>query len=201
VPDSDEALREELDLARPDGGGKRLVEVINLPSLNVNGIRSADVGASARNVIPTTATATLDLRLVKGNSRSRQVARLIDHIRGRGYFVVDRDPTDAERRAHPLVAKITERPGGYDAQRTSMDLPVSRAVVAAVQSASSRPVVRMPTLGGSLPLSILVDAIGATPITVPIANYDNNQHAENENLRLGNLWDGMEVFAALMTMP
>ena len=37
-------------------------------------------------------------------------------------------------------------------------------------------------------------------ISVPIANYDNNQHAENENVRLGNLWDGIETFAAIMTM-
>jgi acetylornithine deacetylase/succinyl-diaminopimelate desuccinylase-like protein len=201
APSYDDRLREELAIQRPEGGGKSLVELINLPSLNVNGIRSADVGSAARNVIPTTATATLDLRLVRGTDRARQVARLVEHVRRQGYHVVDREPTDEERRAHPLVAKVSEHPGGYNAQRTAMDLPVSRAVVDAVQSTSEAPIVRMPTLGGSLPLSILVETIGATPITVPIANYDNNQHAENENLRLGNLWDGIETFAAIMTMP
>ena len=40
----------------------------------------------------------------------------------------------------------------------------------------------------------------APTITVPVANYDNNQHAENENIRLQNLWDGIETYAALMTM-
>jgi acetylornithine deacetylase/succinyl-diaminopimelate desuccinylase-like protein len=29
---------------------------------------------------------------------------------------------------------------------------------------------------------------------------DNNQHAENENIRLQNLWDGIETMAAVMTM-
>jgi hypothetical protein len=58
----------------------------------------------------------------------------------------------------------------------------------------------MPTLGGSLPLSIFREHIGAVTITVPIANYDNNQHAENENIRLQNLWDGIETYAALMTL-
>ena len=38
-------------------------------------------------------------------------------------------------------------------------------------------------------------------ITVPVANYDNNQHAENENMRVDYLWDAMETYAALMTMP
>ena len=37
-------------------------------------------------------------------------------------------------------------------------------------------------------------------ITVTIANYDDNQHAANENLRLQNLWDGVEIMAALLEM-
>jgi len=56
------------------------------------------------------------------------------------------------------------------------------------------------TSGGSLPLSIITERLRTVAISVPIANYDNNQHAENENVRLGNLWDGIETFAALMTM-
>ena len=56
----------------------------------------------------------------------------------------------------------------------------------------------MPILGGSLPL-YLFDEILATPvIVVPIVNHDNNQHAPNENLRLQNLWDGIEIYAALI---
>jgi hypothetical protein len=35
---------------------------------------------------------------------------------------------------------------------------------------------------------------------IPIAKYDNNQHAENENIRLQNLWDGIENYASLMAM-
>ena len=35
-------------------------------------------------------------------------------------------------------------------------------------------------------------------IGVPIVNHDNNQHAANENLRLQNLWDGIEIYAALL---
>ena len=59
---------------------------------------------------------------------------------------------------------------------------------------------KLPTAGGSLPLSIITDNLRTVTITVPIANYDNNQHAENENLRLQNLWDGIDTFAALMMM-
>ncbi len=198
APRYDDELRAALGIARSEGAGRSLLDLINEPSLNVNGMRSADVGDLARNVIPTTATATLDLRLVKGIDRDRQVARLVEHVRRQGYTVIDREPTDAERREHALIAKVVHRSGGYNASRTRMDLPVSRAVVDAVQSVSTEPVVRMPTLGGSLPLVIFEEALGATTITVPIANYDNNQHAENENIRLQNLWDGIEILAAVM---
>ncbi len=198
APAYDDELRSQLGLARTEGSGKSLLELINQPSLNINGISSGDVGALARNVIPTTATAVLDLRLVKGNDHQRQVQRLVDHIRKQGFYVIDRDPTDDERKQHPLIARVIARSGGYNAERTRMDLPISIAVVDAVQSTSKDRIVRLPTSGGSLPLSIITDHLRTTTMSVPIANYDNNQHAENENLRLQNLWDGIETWAAVM---
>jgi acetylornithine deacetylase/succinyl-diaminopimelate desuccinylase-like protein len=200
APAYDEQLRRELGLARTEGGGRSLLELINQPSLNINGLSSAETGALARNVIPTTATAALDLRLVRGNDYRRQVERLVAHIRRQGFYVVERDPTAEERLAHPLIARVTHRPGGYNAERTPMDLPIARSVVAAVQATAAEPIVRLPTLGGSLPLALIRETLGAPTITVPIANYDNNQHAEDENIRLQNLWDGIEIMAALMTM-
>ena len=200
APAYDEELKKELGIKRPEGAGRPLLELINEPSLNVNGLSSAETGALARNVIPTTAVAALDLRLVRGNDYRRQAERLREHIRAQGFYVTDREPTDEERLTHPLVAKVVHERGGYNAERTRMDLPVARAVVAAVQSVSLEKVVLMPTLGGSLPLSLIRESLGAPTITVPVANHDNNQHAENENIRLQNLWDGIETYAALMTM-
>ena len=80
-----------------------------------------------------------------------------------------------------------------------MDLPVSRAVVTALEQALGAPVVRMPTLGGSVPMRLFQDKTGSTVIGLPIANHDDNQHAANENLRLQNLWDGIEAYAAILT--
>jgi acetylornithine deacetylase/succinyl-diaminopimelate desuccinylase-like protein len=200
APAYDDELRSQLGFARNEGVGKSLLELINLPSLNINGMNSGDVGALARNVIPTTASAVLDLRLVKGNDHRRQVQLLIGHVRKQGFHVVDHDPTDDERKQYPMIAKVIARAGGYNAERTRMDLPVSVAVIAAVQSTSTQPIVKLPTAGGSLPLSIITDRLRTVTITVPIANYDNNQHAENENIRLQNLWDGIETMAAVMTM-
>jgi len=202
TPAIDSSLAAGLGLAKPDGAGRSLAALINEPSLNVNGIASAGVGAMAANVIPTTATAVLDLRVVRGVRHERQIERLVAHVRAQGYLVLDRAPTMAERQANARIATITVRPGGYDAERTSMELPIARAVVAAVsRAAGSGGVVRAPTLGGSLPLIIFREALGAVTIGVPIANHDNNQHAENENIRVGALWDGIETLASIMIMP
>ncbi len=200
APQYDNELKAQLGLAGTENAGRGLLELINEPSLNINGMSSGDVGALARNVIPTTASAVLDLRLVKGNDYNRQVERLITHIRKQGFHVIDRDPTDEERRGHPLLAKVVHRSGGYNAERTPMDLQIAGDVINAVQTTSDKPIVKLPTSGGSLPLSIIADNLRTVTITVPIANYDNNQHAENENIRLQNLWDGIETMAALMTM-
>jgi len=200
APAYDTELKNQLGLVYTEGSPKSLLELINQPSLNIDGIKSGDVGALARNVIPSSANAVLDLRLVKGNDQSRQVGKLRKHIESQGYYVIDRDPTDAERLKHPLIARFIHLKGGYNAQRTRMDLPIGQSIVDAVQAATKDPIVRMPSLGGSLPLSIISETLNIPTITVPIANYDNNQHAENENIRIQNLWDGIEIFASLMTM-
>ena len=200
APQYDEELKRQLGISLTEGSPRSLIELINLPSMNINGFASGDVGALARNVIPTTAAAVLDLRLVKGNDHKRQFERLVDHIRKQGYLVLDREPTDEERNKQGMIAKVTARSGGYNADRTRMDLPIAVSVVEAVQSTTSDKIVRLPTSGGSLPLSVITRNLKTVTMSVPIANYDNNQHAENENLRLQNLWDGIETFAALMTM-
>ena len=89
---------------------------------------------------------------------------------------------------------------GYNAQRTPIDLPVAQQVIEAVQSTTKDRIVLMPTMGGSLPLFLFEQILSAKTVTVPIANHDNNQHAENENLRVKNFRDGIETMAALMLM-
>lgn len=199
APTNDAVLRRELGIGHADGGGQRLIDLINLPSLNVRGLSSGSVGDTARNVIPATATAALDIRLVKGMDWKRTADRVVEYIRRQGYYVVEAEPDEAVRMAHANVALVKRGPG-YNAARTPMDLPVSKWVIAAVESARG-PSVKLPTLGGSVPLYVFTDLLRTSAIGVPIANHDNNQHSANENLRVQNLWDGIETFAAILQAP
>ncbi|HJQ24483.1 MAG TPA: M20/M25/M40 family metallo-hydrolase [Blastocatellia bacterium] len=199
MPATDAELMRELGLTETEGAGRKLAELINEPSLNVDGLRSEDVGRNARTVIPAEATATVDMRLVKGIDPRKQVERLIAHIRKQGYFVTETEPDQATRLAHPLIARVTTA-DGYRAVRTPMNLTIAQRVIQTVERALGQRPVLAPTLGGSVPLYVFEDATHAPQIGVPIVNHDNNQHSSNENLRLQNLWDGIEIFAALMTM-
>lgn len=199
APEYDAELMRELWIGGSEGGGQKLVELITMPSLNVRGMASSRVGTQASNVIPTTAVATVDLRLVKGMNPQRAIDKVKAHIRKQGYFVVDSDPTPEIRTAHPRLVKFLARDKGYNAVRTPMDLPIAREVIRTVESARG-PSVKLPTSGGSVPLDMIERVLKTHTISIPIANHDNNQHSYNENIRIRNLWDGIELMAALLAM-
>jgi acetylornithine deacetylase/succinyl-diaminopimelate desuccinylase-like protein len=78
-----------------------------------------------------------------------------------------------------------------------MELPVSEALIRVVQDATAGQSVIAPLLGGSVPMYIF-EKLQIPWIGVPIVNYDNHQHSSDENLRLGHLWRGMEIYAAIL---
>lgn len=199
VPDVEKDLKKKIGFTKEEMSGKSLMESINLPSLNINGIESSNVGTIQANVIPVYATAVIDLRLVLGNDWKRQQQRVINHIVKQGFYVTENEPTDDERSKYAKIVQV-KREEGYNAGRTSMAWPLARSVVTAVQQTTKDPVLQVPTLGGSLPLEDLVNVLNAKFLIVPIANPDNNQHAENENIRIRNFRDGIDMMAAIMLM-
>jgi acetylornithine deacetylase/succinyl-diaminopimelate desuccinylase-like protein len=196
-PEVDGELMREFWLGATDGSPRKLAELVNEPSLNVRGMASSRIGAEASNVIPASATATIDMRLVKGMDARQTVDRLVAHVRKQGFFVVESEPSVEVRQNYARIARVVRR-SAQDAYRTPMDLPISQEVIRAVESARGV-AVKIPSSGGSLP-DAFVRTLNIHSIMIPIANHDNNQHSFNENLRIQNLWDGIELMAALLTM-
>lgn len=196
APAYDAQLLKEFGLAQPDGGGRSLVELIAEPSLNIDGITSGWSGEQAKTIIPDQAVASLDMRLVKNIQPEKQVERLIAHVRKQGYTVFDREPTLDERLRFPRIARV-DHDRGYPAAGAAMNLPVSRALVQVVDAAAGEAAVRMPPMGGSVPMYLFED-LHLPVIGVPIVNFDDNQHSPNENLRLGHFWRGMEIYGAIL---
>jgi len=198
APDIGPILMRDFGLGSTENSPKTLAELITLPSLNIRGMASSRIGAQASNVIPTTATASIDMRLVKGMDPSKTINQFVEHVQKQGYFVVDAEPSADVRKAHPKVARVVRRRGGEIPWRVSMDLPALQEVIRIVENARGK-VIKIPNSGGTGP-DVALRVLGIPPIGVPIANHDDNQHSFNENVRLQNLWDGIELMAALLTM-
>ena len=197
APDVDGELRRELALARTEGSGESLLETLMRPALNLRGMSGGDVGAHATNSIPTRASASIDFRLVPDQKPERIRTLFEDHVRRQGFTIVREEPDRETRLKSPRLLKVAWD-SGYPSARTSMDLPVSRAVARVVEASAGGPIVELPTLGGSVPMYLFLEKLQTPVVGIPIVNHDNNQHAANENLRLRNLWDGIETCAALL---
>jgi acetylornithine deacetylase/succinyl-diaminopimelate desuccinylase-like protein len=194
IPDLEAELRREFQIAGTEGNGKPLNELIMQPALNVRGIEAGHVGDQATNQIPTEARASIDFRLVPDETPDSIKSLVERHITEQGYTIVRDTPDAALRQAKANLVKVSWD-SGYPASRTPLDLPLSRELAVLMMAAGHDPVL-LPTSGGSLPIHLFEQASKAPVIVFPIANHDDNQHAPNENLRLQNLWDGIEVFAA-----
>ena len=195
VPDVERDLRREFQIAGTEGEGKHLNELLLLPALNVRGIESGHVGDKASNTIQTEAHASIDFRLVPDET-PESIRRLIErHIKSQGYTIVYEPPDAQTRLQHAKIVRV-QWGAGYPPARTSLDLPLSRDIIELMAAAGHEPV-RLPTVGGSIPMYLFQQPNDTPVIGLPIANHDDNQHAADENLRLQNLWDGIEVYAAL----
>ena len=197
LPPYDSTLRRALGLAHTEAHDALLPQRIMLPALNVRGIRVGGVRETGSNTISTEAFASFDLRLVP-NQKPERVQQLVEaHIRKQGYFVVHDSVTVAQRLAHARIARV-EWEAGYPPQRAPLDGPFGRAVLSALNEGAVAPLLALPTSGGSGPSYLFEQVLRVPVISLPIANYDDNQHAANENLRIQNLWNGIETYAALL---
>jgi len=195
IPNVESELRREFQIASTEGNGKPLNELLMQPALNVRGIQSGHVGEQASNTIQTEAVASIDFRLVP-NETPESIKPLVErHIETQGYTIVRETPDAEVRLKHAKVVKVRWG-AGYPPARTALDLPLSQEVAGIMTSAGHEPI-RLPTAGGSIPMYLFQQPDNTPVIGLPIANHDDNQHAADENLRLQNLWDGIEIFAAL----
>ena len=200
VPDNEERLKAFFGIASSENPERSLQEALQLPSFNVRGLSSGFVGANARTIVPEAATADIDIRLVKETPSVAMIEKVKAHLTKQGYFVVSADPDDAMRARYAKIVKLTLSDGGSQAYRTSPLLPISVRLGEAMTRVFGEAPVRVRTSGGTVPIAPFIEALDVPAISLPIVNFDNNQHGENENLRLGHFFRGITTIAAVLTM-
>ena len=189
------ALEKELGVKLP---ADYLERTMFHPTLTIRGLHSGFVGAEGNTIIPHRATVAIDIRMVKNQRWDTVYRRLLDHIRGQGFTILESadEPLPDELRGRAV--RVVEK-GGYDPAKTSLELPVSREIIAAVERAhGGQGAVLLPTLGGSVPIWAFTDILKLPTLLVPYANANNRQHSPNEHLRLDHLFQGIRTTAQLL---
>ena len=198
VPDDLEMINNRLGIAQPEAVGNNYQESLQYPSLNIRGMASAWIGKQTRTIVPEKATAQLGIRLVPETDGDRLLALVRKHIQNQGYYVIDRAPTNEERLQHKKVATFTGSKW-VNAFRTEIDSPTGQWLTTALEKTHGKAPVKIRIMGGTVPVTPLIEALGIPAAIVPMVNMDNNQHSPNENLRLGNLIDGIKTCVGILT--
>jgi len=196
LPAIDDGLKREFGIGRSESN-ENLAASLMRPALNIRGIRAGQVGESAANAIPTTAMISFDFRLVPDQSPTAVRAAVERFFQASGWTIVANEPDLATRLGTPRLVRL-QWEAGYPAFRADLSAPAGKAVIAAASKATSATVVVLPMMGSSVPLYVFAEVLQAPVIGLPIFNHDNSQHAANENLRLRNLWDGIDTYAAML---
>ena len=197
VPDDENEFRVKLGIGNTDKVGNNYQESIQYPSLNIRGMGSGWIGSEARTIVPASATAEIDIRLVMETPPQRQIDLVRQHIKDNGYLILDRKPTSKERFQNPKICQFINN-RAYAAFRTALDSKLGIWAFNTIKSEFGVAPIRVRTLGGSVPISPFVQSLNVPAIIVPLVNSDNNQHSPNENLRIGNYFDGVRTFYALL---
>lgn len=198
VPDNMEEINMNLAISNPEKVGSFYQEALQYPSLNIRGLGSAWIGEQARTIVPATATAELDLRLVPESDGDRLKALVKEHIKKQGYFVMETVPTKEERLKHDKIITIKEG-SVTNAFRTDLDNPYGNFLMKTMENKFGEKPVQIRIMGGTVPISPFINELKIPAFIVPMVNPDNNQHSPNENLKIAQIAYGIKTFYAILS--
>ncbi len=199
VPDDEAQIMKSVGIASTDKVGRNYQESIQYPSLNIRGMASGWIKEEVRTIVPATATAEIDVRLVLESDPNRLLELLKNHVSGEGYYIIDRDqPTEEERMQYDKILSWSSSIS-YQSFRTDFNSEVGLWLDKALSRAFGETPIKIRNSGGSIPISPFVNTLGIPAVTVPTVNRDNNQHSPNENIRLGNYVEGVRTFLAILS--
>lgn len=196
VPYDKTAFNKSLGIHTAEKVGDTYQEALQYPSLNIRQIGTSWTGEGLKTVVPEYAVANIDVRLVPETEGDSQLEKIKTHIKNQGYHVIDRDPTEQERLTYPKIAKFTGKTA-VNAFRTSTESEFGKKVRSQIAAAFGEDPVTIRIMGGTVPIVPLINTLDVPTVILPMVNMDNNQHNPNENIRIGNMRQGIKICLAL----
>jgi acetylornithine deacetylase/succinyl-diaminopimelate desuccinylase-like protein len=200
VPDNKESILETLTIKSPETVGNFYQESLQYPSLNIRGLSSGWTGKKARTIVPESATAAIDIRLVPESNGERLKELIKEHIKKQGFYIIDRKPTIEERMKYDKILTF-ENGSVTNPFRTDMELPFAKWLENTIKDTKIDTIVKIRIMGGTVPIASFINELNIPAIIVPMVNPDNNQHSPNENLKIKNLKYGIKTFYKILSTP
>jgi acetylornithine deacetylase/succinyl-diaminopimelate desuccinylase-like protein len=199
MPGDEKSLKKTLGVAAPDRVGNTYEESLQYPSLNVRGLKAASVASEVRTVIPSEAIAELDLRLVPETDGEKMVMLIKDYIKSQGFYFSEGEPTEEERARYANILSFDYEIGSKPF-RTDLNSPAGIWLASAMdRTFGAGNYVKQRTTGGSQPIEPFITTLGIPAVSIRIPNPDNNIHAADENLRIGNFIEGIQMCLGILT--
>jgi acetylornithine deacetylase/succinyl-diaminopimelate desuccinylase-like protein len=184
LPFSERQYRKQLGAPRLFGesGYSTLERVWARPTLEVNGLLGGFTGEGAKTVIPAVAMAKVSMRLVPDQDPDVIAKLFEDHV----------------KKIAPKTVEVTvTRMHGGHPWITNYDNPYIQAASRAIEKGFGKPPVFCRE-GGSIPVVFTFQrALGLPSVLFGVGLPDENAHAPNERLDLGNFHNGIIASAIL----
>jgi acetylornithine deacetylase/succinyl-diaminopimelate desuccinylase-like protein len=142
-------------------GAEAIVEMLYMPTLNVDGIWSGYTGEGVKTILPHIATAKMDSRLPVGQDPDEALAKIRAHLDANGFEDI-------------VLRKLS----GYPAAQTSVDAELSQAVIS-VYNKYAEGLSIQPRIGGSAPFYQFTERLGL-PLVPAGLGHGRGAHAPNE---------------------
>ncbi|MDT0608383.1 M20/M25/M40 family metallo-hydrolase [Croceitalea rosinachiae] len=198
VPDNDNEIANKLAFKTAEKVGSFYQEALQYPSLNIRGLGSGWIGKEARTIVPESATAELDLRLVPESDGNRLKKLVKEHIAKQGFQILNHIPSKEERLKYERIVTVKEG-SVTDAFRTDLNNSYGNFLVNTMLENFNEEIIQIRIMGGTVPIAPFINELKIPAFIVPMVNHDNNQHSPNENLKIGQLAYGIRAFYGLLS--
>lgn len=193
VPDKKEIINQQIGIAKEVNPELSYQESLQYPSLNILNFTSGEPEIGTRNIVPSFAKANVDIRLVPESDPKHIEAIIRKFIQEKGFHIIEnRKPTEEERMKYPKIISFLFRLSSL-AFVTEPNTPSGSWVSGIVEQVFGVKPVKIRMSGGTVPIAPFIRELAIPAVLVPTVNPDNSQHAANENLRLANYFEGIQL--------
>lgn len=200
VPDKKEIINKQIGIAKEVNPAISYQESLQYPSLNILNFTSGEPEIGTRNIVPSFAKANIDIRLVPESDPVHIESIVRKFIQEKGFYIIEnRKPTEEERMKYQKIVSFSYRLSSV-AFVTEPNSATGIWASAIIEKLFNVKPVKIRMSGGTVPIAPFIRELAIPAVLIPTVNPDNSQHAANENLRLANYFEGVQlVYKVLQT--